>query len=434
MESRRRLCLVLGAPLVLFCAACGGGGGAAGGLQVTNAPTTPVGAEASTLWSYQLDVQGADAAPSFRRVQGPTGLTVDAGGRLSWTPPLDDLGTSSVEIEVSDSDQSVVVDIDVRVHQGLLLGTGYSPRGHDQGVAVQDGVDYFTSTTHGKLVGFHTNWRDAGTTNGEIPGLVVTAMAARDQFGVQPTLVIGWANGDGVADLTSDSEPGNNTWTNAETRQEFLDMVTALASTYQPRYLALANEFNIWWATHGSEYDDWESLYQSAYDAIKLASPETQVYVTFQLEFLKGDSPIWPHGDTWAAFDAMVTGGPLDAAVFTTYPYFEFSSPVAIPSGYYDEITTHWGAGPVSFTEIGWLSAPNFPYPGDPSDQALFISTFFNRTRNLDLERVQWLFLHDVDNQVLFPPFVGVGLRNNDASVIRPADGAWQAAVSLRER
>ena len=58
-------------------------------------------------------------------------------------------------------------------------------------VVTQDALDYLTDTTHGKLVGYHTNWRDAGATQGEIPGLVHSAMAARDQFGIEPTLVLG---------------------------------------------------------------------------------------------------------------------------------------------------------------------------------------------------------------------------------------------------
>ncbi len=415
-------------------AACSGGGGGKAGLRVTAQPAALVALEFGTPWSFQLVLAGADSAPAFTLTQGPAGFVVNGTGRMSWTPALADLGTESIEVDVSDADQVVTVAFDVRVHQGILFGTAYSPLGHDQGVVLQDALDYLTATSHGRAVAYHSNWRDVGATSGEIPGIVVSAMAARDQFGVEPTLVLGWADGSGVADLTSDSEPGNNTWTNAETVSEFVTMLGNVAGTYQPEYLGIANELNIWWASHPTEFNDWLAAYQLAHDAIKLASPNTRVYATFQLEFLKGEGIGWPHGDTWTCFDLMAAGGPMDLAVFTTYPYFEYATPALIPLDHYDEITAHWGAGPVAFSEMGWLVAPSFPYPGDEADQARYVERFFELTDDLDMEFVQWLFLHDVDGQAMSPPFVGIGLRSNDGADIRAADAAWQAAVELRER
>lgn len=265
---------------------------------------------------------------------------------------------------------------------------------------------------------------------GELPGLIATAVAADAQFGVRPTFVIGWADGQGVPDLTSDSEPSNNTWSNAETRTEFTDMVVDLATSYQPEYLALANELDIWWEAHPGDLDQWLSLYSSVYDAVKAVSPQTKVYATFQYENLQGLGSFG--AASWSAFDAMTSTLRLDLAAFTSYPYFEHASPSSIPSSYYDEIGLHW-SGPVAFTEIGWLSAPSFPYPGSEMDQAAFVTQFFTRSAAYDLEFVQWLFLHDFDGQAAFPPFVGIGLRSNDASVVRPADAVWQAQVALRE-
>ncbi|MEE9393547.1 MAG: Ig domain-containing protein [Planctomycetota bacterium] len=402
-------------------------------LQFLVAPAALSNLEVDVPWGFKLTLLGPKSTPTYIVIYGPSGLTVDNLGRITWTPTLGDLGTASVRIEARDGRQMAKVNFSLRVHQGILMGTAYSPLGHDVGVVTQDALDFLTATTHGRLVGYHTNWRDDGDTNAEIPMLVQSAMAARDQFGIEPTLVLGWADGQGVPDLTSDSQPNNNTWTNAETRQEFLDMLTAVAATYRPKRLAIANEFNIWWATHPSEYADWISLYQDAYDAIKLASSNTKVYLTFQLEFLKGEGQGWAHGVTWPAFDQMVLDGPMDIAAFTSYPYLEYATPAAIPASHYDDISAHWDRGPVAFSEIGWLAAPSFPYPGGQADQVAFLDRFFSLTTNINMKLVQWLFLHDVDGQAMFPPFVGIGLRSNDGTILRPIDQAWQEAVSLRE-
>ena len=73
------------------------------------------------------------------------------------------------------------------------------------------------------------------------------------------------------------------------------------------------------------------------------------------------------------------------------------------------------------------------PYPGDETEQALYVPRLFNLTRDLDLVNVVWLFLHDWDQQESLPAFSFIGLRDNEG-VPRPADGVWQLAVALRQQ
>lgn len=175
--------------------------------------------------------------------------------------------------------------------------------------------------------------------------------------------------------------------------------------------------------------------YEACYDANKAVSPQTLVFTVFQLERLKGvggGTTGWSNGATWEVVDELETAGKADAIGFTAYPYFEYADPSLIPADYFDEIALHW-SGPVIFTEIGWKASATFPYPGDETDQADFVDVFFEGTRDLDLEYVAQLFLHDWDGQASLPPFVDIGLRSNDGSVIRASDAVWRAAVSLRE-
>ena len=405
------------------------------GLRFQSAIDAVQSVEAGSPYSLTVRVSGADPAATFALTAAPTGMTVSNTGDITWDPSLADLGQESVTLVVNDADETITAQWTVWVHQGVLMGTAYSPPGFESNTTTAGTINWLQDGSDGFAIGYHTNWRDAGATMGEIPGFLSSGVAARDQFGVVPTFVVGWADGNGLADLTSDSEPGNNTWSNLETRQEFVAMVTAFAQSAQPARLALANEFNIWWASNQALYADWESLYEEAYDAIKAVSPGTDVYATFQLEFLKDEAQTtgWTGGDTWACFDSMEATGKLDVAAFTSYPYFGAATPAAMASDHYGEIALHWPAGPVTFTEIGWLAAQSGPYPGSTADQAAFVDRFFELTTDLDLDVVQWLFAHDFDGQAMFPPFVGVGLRNNDGSVARPADGAWRDQVELRQ-
>ena len=423
----RSVLLVL--PLLASCA--GGSGGGDDRFGIRTKPVRQV--EAGTAYAYALKAENAGGKLTWELLEGPVGMALSAAGELTWSPVYADLGEHQVRVGVSDGSDSAEQAFFLRVHQGLALGVTFSPRGHTTGWTAQDFVDHYENRVHGKLVAFHGHWRDDVTDDGEIPSLITTAFTAAARYGFTPALGVGWADGEGEPDLTSESDPGNNSWTNPETASEFLSMVQDLAATHQPPYLFLGNETNSYYATHtAQEWADWVAVRNQAYNVVKGASPDTMVSTVFQLERMKG---LPPFNDPvhWDLVDALETSGKADALAFTSYPYLAYSTPGAVPLDYYDEIADHW-TGPVVFTEIGWLSAPSGPYPGGEAEQEAFVGSFFDLTDDLDLEYVTWLFLHDWDGQAGVPAFAGIGFRDNLAAVLRPADAAWQAAVVLRER
>ena len=171
------------------------------------------------------------------------------------------------------------------------------------------------------------------------------------------------------------------------------------------------------------------------FEVLSGVSPNTVVYTTFQLEKMKGMgiNNGWSNAPHWNLIGDHTQNGKIDAIGFTSYPYFEFSSPSTIPTGYYDEISQHW-TGPVVFSEIGWLAAATPPYPGGEQQQVDFVTAFFDLTQNLELANVVWLFLHDLDAQTVQPAFDQIGLRNNMGNVTRPGDAVWQGEVALRQK
>ncbi|OGL78368.1 hypothetical protein A3E39_02600 [Candidatus Uhrbacteria bacterium RIFCSPHIGHO2_12_FULL_60_25] len=311
------------------------------------------------------------------------------------------------------------------------FGVAYSPRGYPSSATDADVRAFFKSVPDlGGIVAFHTNWRDSRDTAGEIPKVTQFAHAAEKEFDIVPAVGFGWTVGD-APDLTSASEPKNNTWTNAETRRKYREMATSYAKTYKPRFMFLGNETNGYRmrATKG-EWAAWVSEFKETYDAIKAVSPNTLVFTTFQLERMKGlgRNNGWKNAAQWQALDDFK--GITDAIGFTSYPYFEYDAPGDIPADYYTEITKRW-QGPVVFTEIGWLAKNSGPYRGNEADQASFVNRFFELTKGLDVRYAVWLFLHDLDKAPT--AFDGIGLRAKDGTS-RAAEGAWSDVVRKEGR
>ncbi|MFO1076137.1 MAG: hypothetical protein U1E73_00260 [Planctomycetota bacterium] len=413
-------------------ASCGGG---SDNFVIDSTPTTRTAIR--QIWSYQITAHGGTAPVDYTIFSAPVGTQITPTGLVAWTPEYADLGDHVIAVRATASNGVTQQNFTLTVHQGIDMGVALSPRGHTQSSTTQDYVDHLDpASPHGRLRAFHGSWRDSVAEAGQIPTLLQTGMSFTTTYGITPAYVIGWADGTGTPDLTSTSEPANNTWSNSETRSEFLAMVTAFAQAAQPPYLMLGNEVNFFLTTHsGTEWDDWVSEYQDCYTAIQTVSPGTIVGMVFQLELLKGlgANAGWSQAAQWTEFDALVGGGHLDAVAFTSYPYLEYATPSLLPTGYYDEIAAHW-SGDVIFTEIAWPAVAHAPYPGSESDQAAFVDAFFAGTADLDMRYVAWLFLHDYHDQASTPAFQDIGLRDNTGSQIRAADALWQAAVALRQQ
>jgi len=414
---------------ILLLAACGGGSVS---LHFVGVP--PAGAEVGKSFVYRLRVESASGTLHFTLLQGPAGMAVDATGKLSWQPQYADLGSHPVRVQVRDDKTTLVQAWTLRAHQGLLMGTALSPRRHTLSSSTQDFVNHYSGHgPWGRIIAFHMGWRENGT--GVVPTTALAAMLAANQYGFVPAIGFGWADGNGNPDLASAGDPLDNSWANAETRADFLTMVTDFAAANQPPYLFLGNETNSYFVTHTQpEWDEWMSELADCYAAVKAASPATIVFTTLQYEKLLGLGALagWAFPPQPQLITELLPGVHADALGLTSYPYLEYAAPSDIPAGYYDS-AGGWG-GPVVFTELGWLAAPSFPYGGSEADQAAFIDLFFDLTQALDLEYVSWLFLHDWDQQASLPAFANVGFRNNTASHVRPSDAVWQAAVALRER
>jgi len=419
--------------LGLVLPACGGGGG--GSLDIDGSPSK--NASVGDLYAVQLEAERAEGTPDWSLLVAPHGVTISSDGLLTWMPDLEDLGRHLIRVLVRARTSSASKSWHVNVDQGVLMGVNWSPRGHTGHSTPTDVQRHYSNhEAYGRLIGFTSRWRDSIPMAGALPQAVLDGVTAARDYHFLPVIVLAWTDAEGRPDLTSESEPANNSWSNQETRDEFLAMVRSLAKDWQPPVLILGNETNTYWLTHTpQEWADWTSELNLCYDAVKAVSPLTQVSTTFQYERLKGGGRRngWTDPPQWNLLDELGRVVRVDAAGFTSFPYFDHDTPDAVPADYYDPIRARWG-GAVWFSQTGWLSRPGPVYPGGEADQAAFVDLFFARTVGLRLLGATWLFLHDWDGEAMAPAFAGIGFRDNLATDVRPSDSAWRAAVTLRER
>ncbi len=184
-----------------------------------------------------------------------------------------------------------------------------------------------------------------------------------------------------------------------EEKMAMIEGVSKFCLDYKPLYLGLGTEINHKFDGHTEAIEAYAIMFEQAVTRIKDVSPETQVFVSFQYEWMNGY-----HGGIFGGtkdinstqFDLLDLYNSADFIGFTTYPGLIFYEPDAIPYDYYDKISQHTDL-PVAFTEIGWYSHVDFGQPWESSEdeQADFVDVFFERTNTIKPVLNIWAFMFE---------------------------------------
>lgn len=208
--------------------------------------------------------------------------------------------------------------------------------------------------------------------------------------------------------------------------EEYKNNIVHFADKEKPKYLGLGNEMNYLYEQKPESYQKFASFFNETYDAVKKVSPDTKVFVTFQLEHMKGlrGGLFGGKNDTtktdWAALDDFAKA---DLFSFTTYPGIIYDNPTDIPANYYSEIQTHTKKK-IAFSEVGWASNLKVTgYTSTPEEQKTFVETFASMMNEVDPEFATWPFLYD---QKIGEPFKSMGLKDSSGNK-KPAYDAWAA-------
>jgi len=206
---------------------------------------------------------------------------------------------------------------------------------------------------------------------------VVTAVRV---YGLKPVLTLNFHTikeipGEGLKVVIDAPEGVEADASDEEFRELWVQEAKNIAKEFKPEYFSLGNEINDYFYLNPDDLEDYLTLYDQAYKAIKEVSPKTKVMVVFSYTHLI-DNNQW---DLFERFDVDVFG-------LTTYPWKHFSTPDEIETDYYSKLN-QYTSKPIAFTEIGWA--------GDETQQAEFLVKFLDLTKDNDLEMINWLFLHE---------------------------------------
>jgi len=294
----------------------------------------------------------------------------------------------------------------------FLKGVSLSPRSFSS----EDFTTFFTEAQQaGDAVMWAGDWNELSNTQSGGPAVVATLSSQYDYIPVVEAQFFTQSTGQLVRPLDEAN------------KQAYKDAAVAFAERYQPEYLSLGIEVNILYEKSPSDFDSFVSLYDETYDAVKAVSPNTKIFTVFQLERMKGlqgglfGGTNNPDNAQWELLSRFPKS---DLMAFTTYPDLIYKSPSEIPSDYYSEIATRTQK-PIAFTEIGWHTAASpAGWESSESEQAEFVTRFFELSSGLNKELLIWSFMYDPDT---VEPFDSMGLRRSDGTA-RPAWDAWVRA------
>ncbi|MCW5839192.1 MAG: glycosyl hydrolase 53 family protein [Anaerolineales bacterium] len=275
---------------------------------------------------------------------------------------------------------------------------------------------------------FNGAWRDSIDSRGQPPQAAAGLMQAAAQYGFTPIIVFGWRSGAQLhLDLPTNA---TNNWSNAEARALFIQMLVGFAAEHHPPYLFLGNENDEYFITQPEDYVRWVEVYNQAYDAIKAASPATQVGPIFQYERMAGLGLLngWNEAH-WGALDAHDLNK-VDVVGITLYPWFSVATPQQIPDDYLAPLLQHTGATPIAITETGWpadTQGLQTPWQASPQTQVAYVDALQRILQGTSVSILNWLFINPIaaePNSLEVQLFGSISLRTVSGDK-RPVYDAW---------
>ncbi|HEY9152767.1 MAG TPA: hypothetical protein VIN60_07770 [Anaerolineales bacterium] len=168
---------------------------------------------------------------------------------------------------------------------------------------------------------------------------------------------------------------------NPNVRAAYKNFTLWVVRIFHPRYLGLASEINTYMDTHPDDAQNFISLYNEIYKAVKSESPDTKIFVTFQWEELNNLIPQIANGrarlqPNWAQVEAFEPN--LDVWAISSYPFVAFKSGADIPADYYTPLLSRTSK-PLAVAEGGFPSKPVGFITGAPQDQIAYLNAIHNQ-------------------------------------------------------
>jgi len=168
---------------------------------------------------------------------------------------------------------------------------------------------------------------------------------------------------------------------NPKVRAAYTNYALWVVKMFHPRYLGLASEINTYMDTHPDDTQNFISLYNEIYKAVKAEAPDTKIFVTFQWEELNNLISQVANGRprfqvNWEQVEAFEPN--MDVWVISSYPFVAFKSGADIPADYYAPLLSRT-LKPLAIAEGGFTSKPVGPITGTPEDQVAYLNAIHNQ-------------------------------------------------------
>lgn len=294
-------------------------------------------------------------------------------------------------------------------HPKFFKGMSLSPRSYEG----SDFTTFFEKVKEsGDIIRWAGNWNEFAKAEDNSAGAV---MGLSSRYGLIPLI---------ETEFFTPEESRRFAMLDEESIRRFEAIAVEFAEENKPPYLSFGVEINSRLHDSPEAMKNYALLFDRVYDKVKKASPDSILFITFQLEKMKGMDGGLFGGDgeamkpQWHILDLFSKS---DMIGFTTYPCLVYKNPQDIPQDYYTEIARYTDK-PVAFTEVGWFSEAGLEeWESSLEEQAEFIPLFFELIGNLDQEMVIWSFLYDRKIQ---RPFDTMGLYDKDGNS-KPAWEKW---------
>jgi hypothetical protein len=193
----------------------------------------------------------------------------------------------------------------------------------------------------------------------------------------------------------------------AAIRRAYHALVDMLVARFQPRFLALSIEVNIYSQGCASAWPSMRDLLNAEYDAQKARHPDLPIFHTFQVDFFwqaDKDQPCFGfRRECVTANVAKLADLRGDLWALSSYPVGSFvNNGRALPEDYLSAVAALSGR-PVAISETGYLSdifsavVSNQCVPGLPAsaeDQSWWMNRILSDARSLDMPFVVWWANH----------------------------------------
>lgn len=196
-----------------------------------------------------------------------------------------------------------------------------------------------------------------------------------EQNGLEVIFVVDPLNGLNRSEFMGLPQGWQPSFATPEVRTAFANFTAWIVREFRPRYLGLASEINTYADAHPVDFPHYLSLYRQVYAQVKAASPDTQVFVTFQWEdlnnlFVGANEGRQPHAVNWDQIEAFEPQ--LDLWVISSYPFGALQGGPEMAADYYTPLLGRTQK-PLAVAEGGFTSEPVGPLAGTPQDQVDYL-------------------------------------------------------------